>query len=117
MDNNKNQEERGKEYFQNVGKISVEDAKKRFEDYQKATDNKYKKRDYVKSEIKVCEKGCTELIWVWVLEVNDENKTISGKISNDPIHVDAIVKHGDIVTISFNSIESLIPHTYNVSDN
>jgi uncharacterized protein YegJ (DUF2314 family) len=117
MDNNKNQEERGREYFQNVGKIGAEEAKKKYETYQKATDNKYRKRDYVQSEIKVCEKGCTEHIWIWVLKVDEISKTISGRISNDPMHNNAIVKHGDIITISFDSIESLIPHTYNASDN
>jgi uncharacterized protein YegJ (DUF2314 family) len=114
----KNQEEKGKEYYQqSVGKICSAHADAKLAQYQAATDNKYKKRDYIQAKLKVCEKGCYEHLWVWVLDTNEENKTISGTVANEPMHEDSIIRYGQVITVPFEIIQSLIPHTYNVSDN
>lgn len=114
----RNQEEESKEYYkQSVGKICSSHADEKLAQYQAATDNKYRKRDYVQAKLKVCEKGCYEHLWVWVLDINEEEKTISGTLSNQPMHENSIIKYGQVVTVPFSIIQALIPHTYNVSDN
>jgi uncharacterized protein YegJ (DUF2314 family) len=104
-------------YLENIGKISEEENVKILADYQAKTNHKYKRLDYVKSAIKVNDNGCIEHMWVWVLTVDETARTITGKLSNDPLHGDSIVKHGDMLTISFNDIESIIPHTHTTTNN
>jgi uncharacterized protein YegJ (DUF2314 family) len=93
--------------MENTGKVNRSEIERRIEEYQSTATHIYKRGEYIKTAIKVCNCGCdaSEHMWILISNVHNETKQIVGSLANDPTHPSNFVKFGSIHVISFDKIQ------------
>ena len=89
----------------------------RLRECQEKVEHDYNYGDYVKVSIDCRDPdkdkmSHIESMWVQVLTVNKEERTITGKLANNPVRVGAKHKYGDKITVKFSEICDFLPQYY-----
>lgn len=77
------------------------------EEYQKETNNFYLKDDFVKTAF-LMDDDTVEHMWVKVIDVNQEQNSLTGYLWNDPLSPSEKFQLYSRVSVDFNKISSLI---------
>lgn len=101
----------------NIAYICPEHQAERLREYQEKAEHDYNYGDYVKISIDCRDPdkdkmSHIESMWVQVLTVNKEERTIIGKLANDPVRVGSKHKYGDKITVKFSEICDFLPQYY-----
>lgn len=101
----------------NIAYICPKHQAERLKEYQDKATHEYDFNDYIKASIDCRNPDKDrmphiESMWIQVKSVDQDLKTVTGVLANDPVRSNSKYKYGDKITVNFSEICDFLPQYY-----